>query len=71
MMDICTHDEVPKIEVKYLNWLCLPELLNNHFKDIEHFVDCYLLWYGSAGKCHTCCAHSLCRKIAEDDLGDT
>jgi len=66
-MDICTYDEIPKPEVKgYSNWLSIPEIFNNHLDNVEPFVDCYILWYGTAGRCHNCFAISLCRKLNEE-----
>ncbi len=64
-MDIATHDEVPKEEIKeYSNWLGIDSgIFENHLKDIEDFVDCYLLFQGGAGKCHQCYAYNTCKKL--------
>lgn len=69
-MDISTHDEVPKEEVKgYSNWLLdeVNKILENHIKEVEPFVECYLLWYGTAGRCWSCFARELCLRISEND----
>lgn len=66
-MDISTYDEVPKDEKQYSNWLSLPEILGNHKSEIESFVECYLLFFGTAGKCYRCVARELCLRLNKED----
>ena len=69
-MDIGTHDEVPKETYgeRYSNWLGIRTgIFDNHTEDVEPFVECYLLFHGVAGKCHSCYARDLCIRLNEGD----
>ncbi|MBA7671688.1 hypothetical protein ES703_79848 [subsurface metagenome] len=63
-MDESTHNEVPKPETKgYSSWLSIPEIFEDHSKNIESFVHCYLIFHGTAGKCHRCFARGSCLEL--------
>ena len=63
-MDIGTHDEVPKEpEKKRSQWLFLPKTLEDHKYEIEPFVECYLLFFGTGGPCNSCVAQKLCLRL--------
>lgn len=59
-----THGEVPKSKVeRYSNWLSIPEIFEDHSKNIESFVLCYLVFHGVAGKCYRCFARGSCLEL--------
>lgn len=67
-MDIAEYEEVPnEKDSRLCNWLLPPEIFNiKHSQQIESFVNCYLIFYGTAGKCSRCCALNSCLKLNKE-----
>lgn len=51
---------------KYSYWLPIEQIQDDHSFEVEKFVRCYTIFYGSAGKCDNCYAKEYCQELIED-----
>ncbi|GAI31447.1 unnamed protein product [marine sediment metagenome] len=51
---------------KYSYWLPIERMQDDHSDEVEKFVECYTVFYGTAGKCSNCYAQEYCKNLNED-----